>query len=424
MPSLQVVDLSEKPRTEPTTLERTLSSFADQYRKNQAEQRESDALTDIYKQYQSDGSNLEKTIQEIQTRPGISPTTRVNTVNQLLKFQEHNQELQKNALKQQEDMRKKEANQAVIADIETRRGLKKGELAAYENDPKMAEQLTRPAKETKVNQADRPIDPDQLRRINHVRSQPGFDDLDEVQQYRALTNSGVSQKNAESESKLTGQKLDRNEKAVDSAYKSQEKFINDTTSSYKAFETDTKPKLLQMQKLATDDQLVGPVENYVLDVLHVPLGALEDPSSELYNKLSLDLLKGLPETYGNRILKVEVDNFLKTVPGLANSPNGRRMIASNILKLGEMKEVYYNEMRNQQREYLDNNKPLPRDFQQKVFDQVKPQVDRINNDFVRLSEVKDVPKDTIPFFDPNGEVSFVPKEHAQWAMENGGRRIW
>jgi len=264
-----------------------------------------------------------------------------------------------------------------------------------------------------------------------VENQPQFESADLPLKAKMLRDNGVSKENAESvlkpyaeQSKLLTENNKTNNQAVESAYKSQEKFINDTTSSYKAFETDTKPKLLQMQKLATDDELISPTANSFLDVLGIPLGALEDPSSELYNKLSLDLLKGLPETYGNRILKVEVDNFLKTVPGLANSADGRRMIASNILKLGEMKEVYYNEMRKEQRESLDNNKPLPRDFQQKVFDQVKPQIDRINSDFVKLSEIKAIPPGTIPFFDPDGEITFVPKEHAQWASENQGRRVW
>jgi hypothetical protein len=143
----------------------------------------------------------------------------------------------------------------------------------------------------------------------------------------------------------------------------------------------------------------------------------------LYNKLSQDLLKGLPETYGNKILKVEVDNFLKTIPTLMNSPDGRRMISSNLLKLGDMKEVYYKEMRNQQKQYLDNNKPLPRDFQQRVFDQVKPQIDKINQEFTHLSEIKSVPKGTVPFF-YKGKIKFVPEEDIEWAEKNEGKRIW
>lgn len=212
-------------------------------------------------------------------------------------------------------------------------------------------------------------------------------------------------------------------KREESRYGLQKDFINDTTSRYSAFETDMKPKLLQMQNIP-DEDLISPTTAVFLDALGIPLGALEDPSSQLYQKLSLDLLKGLPETFGNRILKVEVDNFLKTIPSLTNSSEGRRMIASNMLKLGEMKEVYYNEMRKQQSTFMDSDKPLPLDFQQRVFDQVKPQINKINNEFAKLSEIKSVPKDTIPFFNPNGDIEFVPKQHAQWAESNGGKRIW
>lgn len=228
------------------------------------------------------------------------------------------------------------------------------------------------------------------------------------------------------DTELKGRREERKEerREAETSYKRHEDFINDTTTSLKTFQSDTKPKLLQMQKLASDDDLIGPTAAVFLEELGIPLGALADPSSELYNKLSLDLLKGLPETYGNRILKVEVDNFLKTIPSLLNSPNGRRMIASNMLKLGEMKEVYYDEMRNQQRQYLDQNKPLARDFQQRVFDQVRPQIDRINNEFVKMSEIKSVPPGTIPFFDPSGDIVFIPEAQQQWALENGGKRIW
>lgn len=315
------------------------------------------------------------------------------------------------------------ANQSIISQLEKDRDLETGALSAYVNDPHMAEQISRPAKEPKKTQASQPIDPEQLKLIDEVRNTPGFDDLDEVGQYRALTRGKVSKENAEAESKLKGQQLERGQKATDNSFKAHEDFIKDTTKAYKSWETETKPKLMQLRNIK-DEDLIGPTAAVFLEKLGIPLGALEDPSSELYNKVSLDLLKGLPETYGSRILKVEVDNFLKTIPSLMNSPDGRRMVASNMLKLGEMKETFYNEMRRQQKDSLEKNKPLPRDFEQSVFDQVKPRIDKINNEFVKLSEIKAVPPNTIPFFSPSGEVEFVPKEHAQWATENGGKRVW
>jgi hypothetical protein len=216
-----------------------------------------------------------------------------------------------------------------------------------------------------------------------------------------------------------------NEEKADKSYAAHKSFIDEITSSYKAYETETKPRMLQLQQLNEDD-LIGPGAASFLEKVGIPLGVLENPSNELYSKVSQDLLKGLPEAYGSRILKVEVDNFLKTIPTLMNSADGRRMIASNILKLGEMKEVFYNEMRRQQKQNLEQGKKFPKDFEQEVFDQVRPQVDKLNNEFLQLSSVKSVPEGTVPFFDPSGGISFVPKnpEAMKWAEQNGGKRIW
>src|SRR6188508_3337608 len=114
MPSAQIIDLNPNARTELTSLEKTLGGFSKRMRENQIEKQETDALREIYSQYQEDGKNLEKTIQDIQTKPGISPTTRVNTVKQLMDFQKHNGELQKKAQADAEKAEKK-AQQDVIA---------------------------------------------------------------------------------------------------------------------------------------------------------------------------------------------------------------------------------------------------------------------------------------------------------------------
>lgn len=276
----------------------------------------------------------------------------------------------------------------------------------------------------KLTQASQPINPEQLAAINKVESDPKFKDATLPEKGKMLRDAQVSKENADAVLKPYQQQSELDQKATDTSFNLQKDFIAETTNAYKGFETEMKPRLMQMQKIATDEDLIGAPAAKFLEVLDIPLGILENPSNELYSKLSQDLLKGLPETYGSRILKVEVENFLKTIPTLMNSPEGRRMIASNMLKLGEMKEVYYNEMRRQQLAIDESGKPYPRDFQQRVFDQVKPQIDRINNEFVKMSEIKSVPEGTIPYFSPSGEIEFVPKEHAQWASENGGTRIW
>lgn len=195
MPQLQTVDLNPIPRTEQTTLEKTLQGFSNRHRENQIEKEETDALKDIYGKYQRDGQNLEEAIMAIQTRPGISPTTRVNSVNQLLQFQKHNEELKKKAQADIEKAQKKASNQAIISDLERRRGLEPGSLAAYEENPAMAAQITKPEKGT---QASQPINDDQLRRIQHVESQPEFESAPITEKNRMLRNAGVSKENSKS----------------------------------------------------------------------------------------------------------------------------------------------------------------------------------------------------------------------------------
>ena len=179
--------------------------------------------------------------------------------------------------------------------------------------PKLQIDLAKLNSPNKKTQASQPIDEDQLKRIQNVRKEPTFQEKSPKKQYEALIDAGVSTENAHVYADISSKEEELNQKKFENAYKANEDFINETTKSARAYETETKPKLLQMQKVASDEELIGPTAAAFLETLGIPLGALEDPSSELYQKVSLDLLKGLPETYGNRIMKIEVDNFLKTI---------------------------------------------------------------------------------------------------------------
>ncbi len=214
MPQLQVVDLNPSPRTETTPLEKTLSSFSNRLNENRKEQRESDALSQIYDEYRQDGDNLTNTLKAIQTRPGLSPTTRVNTVNQLLKFQEHNSNLQKTAAKNLETKTKAEeaaakvatekaekdekaANKAIIArDLAEKKNLTPEQAAAYTENPTLLEKVY--PKEGKENQADRPMAPDQLRRVQHVENSPGYAEASTAEKRKRLRDAGVSVPNIDS----------------------------------------------------------------------------------------------------------------------------------------------------------------------------------------------------------------------------------
>ena len=93
---------------EPSAIEKIGQGFGKRLRENQIDERETQALEDIYRDYKKEGQMLEDTIQAIQTKPGLSPTTRVNTINQLINAKRINTQLQKN---QEEELKKQEYSQ-------------------------------------------------------------------------------------------------------------------------------------------------------------------------------------------------------------------------------------------------------------------------------------------------------------------------
>lgn len=97
------------------------------------------------------------------------------------------------------------SNRSIISDLESRRGLESGSLGAYEKDPRMAEQVSRPKAEPRGRISEEPITADQLRRIEEVRKKPEFSTSSPSQKYQLLTSGGVSRANAESESKIAAE---------------------------------------------------------------------------------------------------------------------------------------------------------------------------------------------------------------------------
>lgn len=149
MPSAQVIDRNPQiiPREDYSPLEKTLQSFSQRFTQNQQENRDTDALREIYGRYQQDGENIQQAFMDIQTAPGISPTARVNATKDLLAFQTHNAQLQKDQKAQLDAAEKKVLDQQRRADLENRRGLRPGELDPYEGDFATAERVTRPPKD-------------------------------------------------------------------------------------------------------------------------------------------------------------------------------------------------------------------------------------------------------------------------------------
>jgi hypothetical protein len=80
-------------------------------------------------------------------------------------------------------------------------------------------------------------------------------------------------------------------------------------------------------------------------------------------------------------LKVEVDNFMKSIPTLLNSSEGRKRLIDQWKILNEGKKVQYEAYREVLKE---NPKSLPRDFKLQVLDRADSKLDQLSQKFLEV----------------------------------------
>jgi hypothetical protein len=177
----------------------------------------------------------------------------------------------------------------------------------------------------------------------------------------------------------------------------------------------TKRTLTQLGRLKTLNQneaLATPVLAKLADTFGVPLSVLSNPASEEFQKLSQDLLSNITKYFGNRILQVEVENFLKTIPTLSNSKEGRERIIKNMEMLLEPQKLAYEA-------YKDIRKKGGKIPHEQILEKIEPNLDQLAEDFKNASGAGNA--EAIPILAPNGQTYLVPPDKVDAALKAGGR---
>ncbi len=73
------------------------------------------------------------------------------------------------------------------------------------------------------------------------------------------------------------------------------------------------------------------VKNAGLDI-----AALNGAPAEEYNKIAANFVRDAKAIFGNRLTDVDLQQFLKTVPSLSNSPEGRKRINANLKRIANL----------------------------------------------------------------------------------------
>ena len=206
------------------------------------------------------------------------------------------------------------------------------------------------------------------------------------QQATELAKLGIQQKQLEEKLTREEQKEIRKEVVP---------FIKDIQSKARAAQ-ENNMRLDKMEQLIESGQLNDPKFAAAIKTLSkgifglgIDLTSLLSPESQEFEKLSNDFLKSIKDVFGARISNLEVENFLKTVPNLSQSNQGKLAVIENLRNMNEATKVRKDAVKVLIDKY---GSKLPFDFEEQVEEIAKPQLDEIAERFKILSKPrKEVP---------------------------------
>lgn len=202
------------------------------------------------------------------------------------------------------------------------------------------------------------------------------------------------------------------------SYKDNKDYIEKVISGYEGYKRD-RMVLDAMSNLSNKGNLPTPFLAKSLEKLGLPIGILQNPDAEQFEKLSQELMKNIQGTYGSRILQSEVQSFMRSIPTLMNSPEGQKRLIQQWNLLNEGKKIYYDAYKQVKKE---NPERLPRDLHEQVLERAEGALEKMSNRFRSLSQV---PTDYVKspgkvlVVDPYGEIGEIEERSLEEALKEG-----
>lgn len=178
---------------------------------------------------------------------------------------------------------------------------------------------------------------------------------------------------------------------VDRDIKESKEWFKETNKKARGLK-ETNARLNRMEQLIDTGKLTNPIFASALDTLSqgvfgfgINLKSLQNAESQEFEKLSNDMLKGIQDVFGSRILKTEVDNFLKTIPTLSQTDSGKKAVIDN-LKLLNQASIAQDTIA---KEIIkENNGHIPPNLEVMVDEQLDPYLDDLHKKFVNQTHEK------------------------------------
>jgi hypothetical protein len=164
--------------------------------------------------------------------------------------------------------------------------------------------------------------------------------------------------------------------------------IHESNQKAKAAKEDLRD-IDRLEELQNSGKLDSPGFHEFLTRSGLDVSALRSPESEEFQKIQANFLRNAKNYFGARVTDKDIEYFLKTIPTLSNSNEGRARIFANLKRIARGADEY-NEALN---EVIKENKGVPPfNFEYEVGKRVDKRLDRIAEEF-RKDLAKPIPKE-------------------------------
>jgi hypothetical protein len=166
--------------------------------------------------------------------------------------------------------------------------------------------------------------------------------------------------------------------------------------------------LNRMEAVLDSDQVIGPLGAYLTELLQVPVSLTSGADTEEFQKLAAQRGLNVATAYGfGRILQTEFTEFLKTIPSLLNSHEGKERIIKTLRYFDNIAKSRYENYR----ELLGERRPGERagDLQLKLSERMKPE-------YKKFSEILTYGDELVDMVSPEGTKGRVPRNQVDQAL--------
>ena len=219
----------------------------------------------------------------------------------------------------------------------------------------------------------------QQEQVNQQQAQPQFNEMGyPVQQQQSGIRLGANSQERRHREILNEQKLARHSKENAAAFKATDAYRTELNNKAESAEGNLF-RIKEARDLEKEGNLNSQAYLTFLNAAGLEnVEGLLSGDTQAYNKILADFQKGAKDVYNGRITNQDLDQFLKTIPSLYQSPQGR----SRIFKMME----YWNKgdiekQKIAQRITKENGGIPPYDLHDKVVKRSKPVIDHIAKQF-------------------------------------------